>query len=175
MNKKHNRKGRTYSLWLMPEKDCADSVSEIINDISKKYNAPIFKPHVTLIGDCKKKICEELYFILEKKKKIIQPIKIILKDFGYKNSFFQCLYIKVIKNYQLCKTRNFLIKNLKINSKKIYEPHMSVIYSNLKIREKKNIIKKLGTFRDNFIADKLYFAENDYNNLNWKVIEEIKI
>ena len=173
MNKKHNRKGRTYSLWLMPEKDCADSVSEIINDISKKYNTPIFKPHVTLIGDCEKEKCDKIYFIFKKKK--IQPIEIILKDFDYKDSFFQCLYIKVIKSYQLCKIRNFLIKNLKINSKKIYEPHMSIVYSNLKISEKKKIIKKLGTFRDNFIADKLFLVENDYNNLNWKVIEEIKI
>ena len=98
-----------------------------------------------------------------------------MKDFDYKDSFFQCLYIKVIKSYQLCKIRNFLIKNLRINSKKIYEPHMSIVYSNLKISEKKNIIKKLGTFRDNFIADKLFLAENDYDNLNWKVIEEIKI
>ena len=67
------------------------------------------------------------------------------------------------------------MKLLKINSKKIYEPHMSIVYSNLKISEKKKIIKKLGTFRDNFIADKLFLAENDYDNLNWKVIEEIKI
>ena len=52
---------------------------------------------------------------------------------------------------------------------------MSIVYSNLKISEKKKIIKKLGTFRDNFIADKLFLAENDYDNLNWKVIEEIKI
>ena len=41
--------------------------------------------------------------------------------------------------------------------------------------EKEKIIKKLGAFRDNFIADKLFLAKNDYNNLNWKVIEEIKI
>ena len=98
-----------------------------------------------------------------------------MKDFGYKDSFFQCLYTKVIKNYQLFKTRNFLIKKLKVNSKKIYEAHMSIIYSNLKISEKKKIIKKLGAFRNNFIADKLFLAENDYNNLNWKVIKEIKI
>ena len=174
MNKKHDRKGLTYSIWLMPDGKYASSVSEIINDISKKYNTPIFKPHVTLIGDCEKEKWDMLYFIF-KKEKIIQPIEIILKDFDYKDSFFQCLYIKVIKSYQLCKTRNFLIKNLKINSKKIYEPHMSIVYSNLKISEKKNIIKKLGTFRDNFIADKLFLAENDYDNLNWKVIEEIKI
>ena len=175
MNKKHNRKGKTYSIWLMPHGKCANSVSRIINDISKKYNTPIFKPHVTLIGDCEKEKCYKLYSILKKKKKIIQPIKIILKDFGYKNSFFQCLYIKVTKSYQLCKTRDFLIKNLKINSKKVYEPHMSIIYSNLKISEKKKIVKKLKTFRDYFIADKLFLAVNDYDNLNWKVIEKIKI
>ena len=174
MNKKHDRKGRTYSIWLMPDGKCASSVSKIINDISKKYNTPIFKPHVTLIGDCEKEKWDKLYFIF-KKEKIIQPIEIILKDFDYKDFFFQCLYVKVIKSYQLCKIRNFLIKNLKINLKKIYEPHMSIVYSNLKISEKKKIIKKLGTFRDNFIADKLFLAENDYDNLNWKVIEEIKI
>ena len=173
MDRKHNRKGRTYSIWLMPDGKCANSVSKIINDISKKYNTPVFKPHVTLIGDCEKEKCYKIYSILKKKK--IQPIKVILKDFGYKNFFFQCLYINVIKSYQLCKTRDFLIKNLKINSKKIYEPHMSIVYSNLKINEKKKIIKKLKTFKDYFIADKLFLAVNDYDNLNWKVIKKIRI
>ena len=106
MNKKHDRKGWAYSIWLMPDGKCASSVSKIINDISKKYNTPIFKPHVTLIEDCEKEKCDKLYFIF-KRKKIIQPIKIILKDFGYKDSFFQCLYIKVIKNYQLLKPETF--------------------------------------------------------------------
>ena len=46
MNKKHDRKGWTYSIWLMPDGKCASSVSKIINDISKKYNTPIFKPLV---------------------------------------------------------------------------------------------------------------------------------
>ena len=54
MNRKHNRKGRTYSIWLMPHGKCANSVSKIINNIGKKYNTPIFEPHVTLIGDCEK-------------------------------------------------------------------------------------------------------------------------
>ena len=43
---------------------------------------------------------------------------------------------------------------------------MSIFYSNLKISEKKKIIKKLGASRDNFIADKLFLAKNYYNNLN---------
>ena len=68
MNKKHDRKGRTYSIWLMPDGKCASSVSKIINDISKKYNTPIFKPHVTLIGDCEKEKWDMLYFIFKKEK-----------------------------------------------------------------------------------------------------------
>ena len=31
------------------------------------------------------------------------------------------------------------------------------------------------TFRDYFVADKLFLAVNDYDNLNWKVIEKIRI
>ena len=52
----------------MPDGKCASSVNEIINDISKKYNTPIFKPHVTLIGDCEKEKCDKLYFIFKREK-----------------------------------------------------------------------------------------------------------
>ena len=52
---------------------------------------------------------------------------------------------------------------------------MSLIYSNLKTSEKKKIVKKLRIFEDNFIADKLYLAKNDYDNLKWTVIKEIEI
>ena len=52
----------------MPDGKCASSVNEIINDISKKYNTPIFKPHVTLIRDCEKEKCDKLYFIFKREK-----------------------------------------------------------------------------------------------------------
>ena len=81
MNKKHDRKGRTYSIWLMPDGKCASSVSEIINDISKKYNTPIFKPHVTLIGDCEKEKCDKIYFIFKSKFNNLQSKKKSLRIF----------------------------------------------------------------------------------------------
>lgn len=174
MKSLHNRKGCTYSIWLMPDKKCAKKVNKIINNLSKKYNTPPFKPHVTLIGDCKKEKFNQLSLIL-KKEKAFFPLKIFLRNFSYKDFFFQSLYIKVKKNYNLVKTRNILIKILKINSKRIYEPHMSLIYSRLKVSEKKKIIKKLGSFEDNFITNNLFLAKNDYDNLKWTVEKKIKI
>ena len=94
MNKKHNRKGKTYSIWLMPHGKCANSVSRIINDISKKYNTPIFKPHVTLIGDCEKEKCYKLYSILKKKKKNNSAYKNYFERFWLQKFFFSMFIYK---------------------------------------------------------------------------------
>ena len=40
-----------YSLWLMPTGEAYDKFSNLIKRLAKEYNAPIFEPHVTLIGE----------------------------------------------------------------------------------------------------------------------------
>ena len=41
-----------YSLWLTPPKgDVHQTLQTTIRHFSQKYTAPVFSPHVTLVGD----------------------------------------------------------------------------------------------------------------------------
>lgn len=44
-------KAKGYSLWLMPTGEAYGKFSNLIKRLAKEYNAPVFEPHVTLIGD----------------------------------------------------------------------------------------------------------------------------
>ena len=39
-----------FSIWLIPSDIDGDSIGKSIQSLSKKYLAPIFKPHCTIIG-----------------------------------------------------------------------------------------------------------------------------
>ncbi|MFN3655557.1 MAG: hypothetical protein ACK4TO_09610, partial [Candidatus Nitrosotenuis sp.] len=41
----------TYSVWLEPAIKDAKYISKIIKQLGKKYDAPLFSPHITLYGN----------------------------------------------------------------------------------------------------------------------------
>lgn len=40
----------TYSIWLEPATNDAKYLSKLVRQLGKKYNAPVFAPHITLHG-----------------------------------------------------------------------------------------------------------------------------
>lgn len=43
-------KSKGYSLWLMPREELYHKFANLIKKLAKKYNAPKFEPHITLLG-----------------------------------------------------------------------------------------------------------------------------
>jgi hypothetical protein len=40
----------TYHLWLKPTGASYEVLAELVGDLAKKLSAPVFEPHVTLLG-----------------------------------------------------------------------------------------------------------------------------
>lgn len=39
-----------YSLWLVPEGKELEELNNLVDELAKKFNAPLFIPHVTILG-----------------------------------------------------------------------------------------------------------------------------
>jgi len=92
---------KKYSLWFIPSGGIYDNLANMISWLSKKYSAPCFEPHVTLLGNLT--LSEES--ILLKMSQLVDlintPLKISLTTASYSDEFFRSLFVKVEESEEL--------------------------------------------------------------------------
>jgi len=161
---------RSYSVWLISEGKINEKLSAIISSLSKKYNSPLFEPHVTLIGgfvgDEK-----ELLHKTEVLSRRIKPFNVKLTRTHQLNEFFRSFFILVEKTPELMNAYREAINVFGLSEDPDYMPHVSLIYGDFEPKIKENIVKEIGRdFNISFKAEKIHFVFNDERNKKWKRI-----
>jgi len=162
-----------YAIWLTFAKDDREYLRKIINEISKKYNAPKFEPHITVYGLIDSKISHI--------EKIIKEISNNYNSFVVKKSeilqsenLWKTVYIELKTNNEL----DLIHKNLKNHfeniSKYEFNPHISLIYKILSIKEKTKIVDKLN-IKNEFTVDKLCIQKFFRDIEKWKIVREYNL
>lgn len=153
----------------MPTGRTKEELSKIISSLSKKYNSPMFKPHVTLTGGFtgdEKKLLKKT----EELSKMLKPLTVHLGRASYLDEFFRSLFILVERTPELmdaCETARMLFGI----SEDDFVPHMSLVYGNFSAEEKERMIKQTGReFNIKFTADKIHFVFNNEQQLKWPEI-----
>lgn len=161
---------RSYSVWLMPEGKINEKLSGIISSFSKKYNSPLFRPHVTLIGGGigVKKVLQHKTEILSRR---IKPFDVKLTRTHQLNEFFRSLFILAEKTPELMNAYREAINVFGLSEDPAYMPHLSLIYGDFEPEIKEDIAKEIGrNFNISFRAEKIHFVFNDERNKKWKTI-----
>ena len=115
--------------WLMPSEPARGYFQQIINDLSRRYDAPVFEPHVTVhVGADRTDAVRNALGAAARECK-----HIALKPLGIEQSdeFIKTLFVQFAMNAALRKT-NEIIRNA-ANDSSQYElkPHLSLLYKNL--------------------------------------------
>ena len=83
-----------YSIWLMPQSNVGETLGKLIKKLARKYKAPVFLPHVTLIGS----LTGEASEIVEQTRKLaslLKPYDIRLTRADCLDEYFRCLFMRV--------------------------------------------------------------------------------
>ena len=93
------------------------------------------------------------------------------------SEYFQTLFIKLEWILKIESLRNKFLKYFICKEVDNYNPHMSLAYGNFTDYEKNDIIKSSGNtlLKNDINITSIAIAENDELNLNWKILEEIKL
>jgi 2'-5' RNA ligase len=118
------------SIWLVPEEDQEKQLREIINDLSVRYNAFPFIPHITAY---RLDLVSDLNDLTAKVEKIARSTKILSLDFdkiGYSDVFTKTLYAQY-KISQELRELHSEFKNA-FSGYPVYDinPHLSLLYKN---------------------------------------------
>jgi 2'-5' RNA ligase len=162
----------TYSLWLKPTGSIYQELAKIIENLSDKYSAPIFEPHVTLIGgltDSENNIIKKTLRLVN----LVKPIKIKLTRIGYLNEYYRCIFLIAEETKSLM--------NMNLKAREIFGhkqdtkflPHLSLLYGNFNSKLKEEIIRSLRDKIDiEFDARSMYLVYTGNKPKDWYEIKK---
>lgn len=133
----------TYSLWLEPGGDIAYKLKEQIRELSEKYETPKFSPHLTLLGSLEGSETEltSLTNTLASSSKVFT---INLTKAGYRDRFYQSLFIHAEESSELMTLRNTAVGLFEVAEQDGFMPHLSLMYGDISQNKKQRILNLIG-------------------------------
>jgi 2'-5' RNA ligase len=165
-------KTEKYSLWFMPKGDIYKKLTDLIFQLSEKYSAPYFEPHVTLLHNLvmpEKEIIAKVSQLAV----VIHPFEIKLTKADYLEQYFRCLFIRVKE------TKEVIDANIKAKEAFVrqsdpkFMPHLSLLYGNFLPKIKEEIIGEIGReFNEGFEVKSIHLFSSEEDISQWHRIKE---
>ena len=164
--------------WAMPEKEDAAYLQTMNNNLSSRYDAVPFDPHLTIFGD---QLIErsKAVRVLDEIVKGILPFDIKVDQINQSELFWKtvCIELKPNKNLTLLNKR---LSEQFPHKDYTFLPHMSLLYQSLSKKTKKNIISRLcikNTFRISTVAVIAAGQKKEdlYDIASWKIVKKIRL
>lgn len=162
-----------FAIWLTFEKEDEEYLEKIINELSKKYNSILFKPHITIWGltDI------ELNKIIKTCNSIaieIQSFNVEFSNISYSKKFWKTVFVNLKTNKNMIKIYNNLENEFLKKINYVFEPHISLIYSNMKKENKKDILNNL-KIKNQFKISSISILKYSDKIENWEIVKKINL
>ena len=170
-------KTKEYTIWLMPEGELYDELAGIISRLSKEHAAPLFEPHITLLGD----IVETEEKIMSKTAELaglLKPFSTSFTALDSTDEYFRCVFIRAQETQELMKANSKTRKIFSREQAPPFMPHVSLLYGEFPEETKKQIITEIGReFPRNFEVKSLFLTNASKNTelKDWKVLREFSL
>ena len=117
--------------WLIPSEPARSFFQRIINDLARRYGAPVFEPHVTIhVGADQADPVEKALRDATNECKLVRltPLGI-----DHSDEFIKTLFVQFAMSAELIKINNIVREAANDSTKYELKPHLSVLYKNLAI------------------------------------------
>lgn len=170
-----------FSLWVTPKKD-SDlyiKLQGLIADLGRRFQAPIFETHITLLGDIQA-TSEDIITQVNELATKISPYKVTLDFIDYTDNLYQSLVIRILASKEVIDANKKARDMFNRHEGTLYVPHISIIYKTAMDNEtKKSLIKEIGDqFKGaEFLVDSIVISEQTESGRieDWKIAGEVKL
>jgi len=162
-----------FAVWLTPNDEDTDYLSSIIKNLSEKYDAPEFFPHITLYGlvDVALSIVEDaVRYSIEN----LSPFLVKNSSISYSDNFWKSIFINIELNHQLKVINSRLAQRLSKYSVYEFIPHISLIYKIIDTSKKIKIINKL-KLKPELTINKIGIQKFSENIHDWKIVRYFEL
>ncbi len=162
------RVSKGYWIWGQFDLESTKQITSLYQNINKKLCGPNFDVHLTVSGPLPYQ--EELHTpILETISSRFTKFTIKLDGIGYKDEFFQSLFLNVVENKELKNLKMLIDKNFNIKEAE-YFPHISLFYGNAENSSKIDVLNESNP-PTQVLLDKISVVRVNEEIKSWKVLK----
>ena len=115
--------------WLIPSESAHSFFQAIINDLARRYDAPVFEPHVTIyVGADRADGAEEA---LGNAARLFKLTRLTPLGIDQSNEFIKTLFVQFAMSAELRKANDIIRDAANDSSQYELKPHLSLLYKNL--------------------------------------------
>ncbi len=157
----------------MPDQKVSAWAETIIKKLSSEYNAPIFEPHATILGDSDLSV-SELTDIGNRLASEFKPFEVTIEKIDYNVTYFQSVFAR-LKNNQTLFALHERARELEGRDEGIFLPHISLLYANIDIKKRAEIAESIELEQRSFTASKLVLTPSTPDPSEWKHLAEFEL
>jgi 2'-5' RNA ligase len=123
--------------WLIPSEPARSFFQKIINDLARRYDAPVFQPHVTIhVGADQTDAVESAITEATRGIKLISltPIGV-----DHSDEFIKTLFVQFITTAELQQANELVREAANDSSRYELKPHLSLLYKNLGVATRREL------------------------------------
>jgi 2'-5' RNA ligase len=127
----------------MPTGEVARTFAQRIERLAGRYAAPVFPPHVTLIGS---RVVdeEEVLDRAQALASLLHPLRLRLTTIATTDAYYRALFVQVDLSAELAAAYQQASRLFPGNSETAYRPHLSLVYGNFSPETRQAMIQEIG-------------------------------
>lgn len=162
-----------YAIWFVLEKSDTEYFANIINDLSAKYDAQPFKPHITAYGLVDIDL-DELDKIVTNSIKDEKQFVIETSNISYSDVFWKTLFVEFQPSIQLERISKKLTTSLQSFASYDFIPHVSLIYKNMSTSEQKKLADTI-KIKEKFTVTEMWIQKFHEDIAKWKIVRKYEL
>ncbi|KAL4420042.1 hypothetical protein ABPG77_007481 [Micractinium sp. CCAP 211/92] len=129
----------SYSIWVMPRGSLADKLhAEIKGLAGRTPGAPVFQPHVTLLGGIQATEADVLHRAQQLAARL-KPYRITLDQVSCGSIFHQCVYVLCSTGAETMQAGAATREAYGQDPTGRYMPHLSLLYADISTKERERV------------------------------------
>lgn len=128
----------------MPHGDLYDLLRDLVESLAQRFDAPVFEPHVTLLGgirsDNEQTLIDSCATIAEK----TAPFELSLTQTDMTSEYYRSLFVRIREQGALTELYKEAVEQLEGRTE--FMPHISLLYADLGRDEKADLIREIGKY-----------------------------
>ena len=122
--------------WLIPTEPARNFLQGVINDLARRYNAPVFEPHMTIHVGSDGVEAEEVIAKVVRGCRSVQTKVLKVCESG---EFIKTLFVRFASHRKLQQLNETIRDSAQDSSDYQLKPHLSLLYKTMSILERRQL------------------------------------
>jgi 2'-5' RNA ligase len=139
--------------WLIPAEPAHRFFQDLINDLARRYDAPVFEPHVTIYVGANR--TDALETVLSKAAQDCEPIVLQPLEVSHSDEFIKTLFIEFGLNTKLLQLNQVIRSAAQDSSDYDLKPHLSLLYKRMPVQIRRQLARSIEVPLSQVVFDSL--------------------